>query len=103
MNTDPTGGFTSAKALAATIGTVLVSFISVLVAAGLHVRPELRDALVNFVTVVTPIAVIVYGWLHHSHAKRVAALYGARTSANLHPETGTSLGEAHRTRAPHTA
>jgi hypothetical protein len=102
VNTDAAGGFTSAKALAATVATVLVSFISVLIAAGLHVRPELRDALVNFVTVVTPIAVIVYGWLHHSHTKRVAALYQARVAFQQHPTDASPAAGAARTRAPHT-
>ncbi len=80
------GGFTSTKAIVAAATTVITALIALLIAAGLHIRPELRDAIVGFVTVVTPVVVAVYGLLHHNHAKIVSARLLSGTAQVPHPK-----------------
>lgn len=87
-------GFTTGKAIAAAIAAVASALIGVLVAAGLHVRPELRDSIITFITVTTPFVVVLIGWLHHAHAKVIAAAAHADATGRVAAQVAT------RRRAP---
>jgi hypothetical protein len=68
-----TTGFTSQKALAAQISAIVFAIAGVLVAAGLPLSKDLTDHIITLVTVVTPVAIAAFSWLHSNHAKIVAA------------------------------
>jgi hypothetical protein len=92
---------TTGATLGAAASAIVVAFIGVLVAAGLHVRPELRDAIVTFITVVTPVAVLVWGWLHHTRVTAAAKVRAAAVQAGLYGGVPAPAAAVRR-QAPHT-
>lgn len=64
---------TSGNALTATVVAIAAAIAGVLVAAGLPLSKDLQDHILTLITVGTPAVLGVIAWLHHSHAKIVAA------------------------------
>lgn len=64
---------TSNSAIATTVIAIAAAIIGVVVAAGLPLSKDLQDHILTLITVATPAVLGVVAWLHHSHAKIVAA------------------------------
>ena len=63
----------SGKAITATVVAIASAIAGVIVAAGLPLSKDLTDHVMILISVTTPVVVLGISWLHHSHAKVVAA------------------------------
>ena len=64
---------TSTKAITATVVAIATAIAGVAVSAGLPLSKDLQDHVLTLITILTPVVVGAFAWLHHSHAKIAAA------------------------------
>ncbi|MHB8742552.1 MAG: hypothetical protein ACYC9L_05440 [Sulfuricaulis sp.] len=65
--------FTTNKALISAGVAITASIIGLLVAFGVTVTSNQRDAIITFITVTLPAVLGLIGWLHHGHVTIKAA------------------------------
>lgn len=75
--------FTTSKAITTAVVALVTALVGIIVAAGLPLSHDLTDAIIQFFTVATPIALAVIGWLHHSTAQIKAAALKAQALTGL--------------------
>jgi predicted MFS family arabinose efflux permease len=64
---------TSTRAITAQAVTTFLAIVGVATAAGLPLSADLTDRIVTLITVDLPIALAAISWMHHNHARIVAA------------------------------
>jgi hypothetical protein len=75
------GTLTSSTAITTAVVAIATAIAGVAVAAGLPLSKDLQDHIITLITVLTPVVVAGIAWLHHSHAKIVAAERANNTSS----------------------
>lgn len=71
----------STAAIGATVIAIVTAILGVVVAAGLDLSKDLQDHVLTLITVAVPAVIAGIAWLHHNHAKVLAAREANNTSS----------------------
>jgi protein-S-isoprenylcysteine O-methyltransferase Ste14 len=88
-------GFTNNKAITAAVVAIASAVLGIIVAAGLPLSKELTSSIIQAVTVITPVALVFIGWLHHHHISYLNGQAHADAIKSSAAQAATAFDSAH--------
>jgi protein-S-isoprenylcysteine O-methyltransferase Ste14 len=88
-------GFTNSKAITAAVVAIASAVLGIIVAAGLPLSKELTSSIIQAVTVITPVALVFIGLLHHHHISHLNGQAHADAIKSSAAQAATAFDSAH--------